>query len=419
MESVLSVDFFHKKDIILKVLHTSDLHIGKQLLKLRLTDIHHKFFEFLIETIKDNDVDLLLISGDIFDSRTPSPTAQTLFYDFLVSLIRKTDIKDVVIISGNHDSKQIVALVAPLLKNFNIHVVTSSKIEDELISLKDNGEVYAQVFAVPFLSDTDLRADFDVKDAAGLENELEMELSDHFKRGEEAIQKQFDSSLPIIGMAHLYTSGGSVNLDKGDGVRDIYVGKMNTLPSKVFPPSLDYLALGHIHKPQIVNHEEKLTYCGSPIPLGFGEHKDKGIILLDFDGKKFSKTIIKTPNFLSLFQARGDSYEQITQNIESYDRSLSEDFDDVTYLEIIYSGEKIDPDLSNKLDEFINSVPHKFEILSVKIENKTLVLSNTKDIKALSMLSPKEIFNEIVKDSLDDEVVSLFDTVIEEIENEN
>ncbi|MBK5200589.1 MAG: exonuclease subunit SbcD [Spirochaetaceae bacterium] len=402
----------------MKVLHTSDLHIGKQLLKLRLTDIHKSFFNFLIKSIVDNDVDLLLISGDIFDNRTPSPTSQALFYEFLFNLVTTTNIKDVVIISGNHDSKQVVSLVAPLLTSFKIHIITSSNVEDELLILKDkNNEPYVQILAVPFLSDMDLRTNFEAKSASDLENEIEVELTSHFNKCEVAINEKFDKTLPIIGMAHLFSSGGSVNIDKGDGVRDIYVGKLNTLPSKAFPPSLDYLALGHIHKPQIINKDDRLTYCGSPIQLGFGERSNKGMVLLDFNKKEFIKTIIKTPTFISLCQAKGNSYEEIVNKIKIFEATLDEeDMQKLTYLEIIYSGKKIDPNLDTKLNEYILSLEKKYEILSMKIENSKLVLTNTSQFIALSMLSPKEIFTEIIKDSLDDEVISLFDVVMEEVQ---
>lgn len=404
----------------MKVLHTSDLHIGKQLLKLKLNDIHKSFFDFLIETVNDNWVDLLLISGDIFDTRTPSTTSQTLFYDFLFQLIKTTEIKDVVIISGNHDSKMIVSLVAPLLDSFNIHVVTSSNVDDELLFLKDKAtnKTYAQILAVPFLSDSDLRSNFDSNENKDIENEIEEELTQHFASCQSLIEKKCDLTLPIIGMAHLFTSGGSVNMDKGDGVRDIYVGKLNALPSKVFPESLDYMALGHIHKPQIVNKEEKLTYCGSPIPLGFGEREEKGIVLLEFENKNFTKKFIRTPHFLSLLQAKGDSFEAIIEKIDSFEQNNLNHLDDITYIEVLYSGLKIDPNLSDKLNEYLETKANKFQILSVKIENKTLVLNNTKHIKALSMLTPKEIFNEIVQDRLDENVTSLFDDVMIEINNE-
>lgn len=403
----------------MKVLHTSDLHIGKQLLKLKLNEIHKSFFSFLINTIEENQVDLLLISGDIFDNRAPSPTAQTLFYDFLMDLIRITKIKDVVIISGNHDSKMVVSLVAPLLNRLNIHVITSAKVEDELLILKHNDKCYAQVLAVPFLNNSDLRSNFDNKDSKDLENEIEDELTQHFAKCEILINEKCDLTLPIIGMAHLFTSGGSVNIDKGDGVREIYVGKLNTLPSKVFPPSLDYLALGHIHKPQIVDKDERLTYCGSPIPLGFGEREAKGVVLLDFDKKHFTKQFIKTPLFISLFQARGNSYDEIINKIDTFEATLNNDEkNQTTYLEVLYSGIKIDPYLSDKLTQYLSQKDKSYEILSVKIENKTLVLDNTKNIKALSMLTPKEIFTAIVQDKLDDNVIALFDIVMNEINNE-
>lgn len=402
----------------MKVLHTSDLHIGKQLLKLKLNDIHKEFFNFLIETVIENNVDLLLISGDIFDNRTPSSTSQKIFYDFLCELINTTNISDVVIISGNHDSKQVVSLVAPILSNFKIHIITSSNVEDELLILKDkNNNIYAQVLAVPYLSDMDLRNNYDLKKASDIENEIEVELTSHFNKCEELIKEKFDKSLPIIGMAHLFSSGGSLNIEKGDGVRDIYVGKLNALPSKAFPPSLDYLALGHIHKPQIINKDERLTYCGSPIQLGFGEQSNKGVVLIEFDKKSITKTIIKTPIFINLFQAKGNSFEEIVKNICSFQEKLDKpQLDKTTYLEIIYCGKKIDPNLSSKLEEFLLTQDLKYEILSMKIENKNLVLKNTNQVKALSMLTPKEIFNEIVKDSLDKDVISLFDEVMEEIQ---
>lgn len=402
----------------MKVLHTSDLHIGKQLLKHKLHKVHQQFFEFLIETLIQEKIDLLLISGDIFDTRFPSTTSQEIFYNFLTDVVKKTSVKDTVIISGNHDSKKIVSLVSPLLSKFNIHIVTEKEVEKQILTLSYNGEPYCNVIAVPYLSESDIITSMDIHSDDEISQSFNEALKEHFEKCENIIEEKCNKDLPTILMAHLFTAGFNTEIDKGDGVRDLYVGKLNVFDVNNFPKNIDYLALGHIHKPQILQKDDKFTYCGSPINLGFGEKSNKHLVILDFNKKDFTKKLVNVPVLMPLLQIKGDNTEIIKDKILKDEKNNPSE-DSTTFMEIIYTGETLNPNLNDELSDFIKNRNKNYEILTIKIENKTLILKNTETLQALNMLTPKEIFEKIVENKLDEKGYALFDQVLEEVRNEN
>ena len=250
----------------MKILHTSDWHIGSSLYGRKRYDESEQFLRWLVETIENHSVEALLVAGDIFDTSTPSNTAQELYYRFL-NEVSKTTCRHVIVTGGNHDSPSFLDAPKALLKAFNVHVVGSAaeREEDEVLVLKDahnNPEVI--VCAVPFLRDRDVRQSNEGESYRDKENRLVEGIISHYQKVyEEACKErnELGKSLPIIGMGHLFIAGSSIYKRSGEasGERDLYVGNLGQVPADQLPP-FDYFALGHLHIPQKVVRCRRINF---------------------------------------------------------------------------------------------------------------------------------------------------------------
>jgi len=407
----------------MKVLHTSDLHIGKNLHKHKINFAHEHYFEYLINTIIDEKIDLLLISGDIFDTTYVSVSTQKIFYNFLESLSNIKTLKDTVIISGNHDLASMLDLATPFIKLKNIHIITSIEIEDQIFILKENDIPYCNIVAIPFLREKDIKPTLDSNNIIDIKKELENALINHYKKVDKYIEDNLDLSLPTISLMHLFATGNnSTTQIEGENNRDIYVGKLKSINANTFSKNIDYFALGHIHKPQIVNKDEKIVYSGSPLTLNFGEKSEKQLVILDFKGKNFTKKIIKLPKFLNLKQIKAKSIEDIKEKLSKVDKDIIVDYkEDPIYLEIVYKSKTIENAINEEIDAFLKTLDNHFITLIIRIEGK-LTKSETFNKKvSLENLTPRQIFDMSFKDVEtgrieDEDVFELFNKVVKEVE---
>lgn len=409
----------------MKILHTSDLHIGKNLHKHKIGFAHNHFFNFLIDIIIKDKIDLLLISGDIFDTTYVSVSTQKVFYNFLEQLSKIETLKDTVIISGNHDLASMLDLATPFLKIKNIHIITSPKIEDQIFTLKENNIPYCNIVAIPYLREKDIKPNLESNTILDIEKELENALTNHFFNIDKAITENFDLSLPTISLMHLFATGSNNQTAiEGEKHRDIYVGKLKTINSNTFPKNIDYFALGHIHKPQIVNKDERIVYSGSPISLNFGEKTTKQIIKLTFNKKEFIKESIILPKFLNLIQINATSIEDIKQQLAKLDKTIKVDFEqDPLFIEINYNRSIIESSINEEINDYLKTLNNNFEVLIIKIESN-IIYSNTLNKKvSLENLTPNQIFEMTFKESneelfQDEEIMQLFNNVVTEVNNE-
>lgn len=412
----------------MKVLHTSDLHIGKNLHKHRINFAHEHLFNYLIDTIIKDKIDLLLISGDIFDTSYVSVSTQKVFYSFLDRLSKIKTLKDTVIISGNHDLPSMLDLATPFLELSNIHIITSINIEDQIFTLKDKQNVpYCNIVAIPFLREKDIKPDLESDNIIDIQKELETALINHYKKVDEYIINNINLRLPTISLMHLFATGSTSNTEiEGEKHRDIFVGKLKTINSNTFPKNIDYYALGHIHKPQIVNKDERIVYSGSPISLNFGEKTPKQIIELDFNNKEFKKEKIILPKFLNLEQIEAENINEIKEKLTHLDKNLKIDYkEDPIYLEIIYKNKTIESSINETIEEYVKTLKNNFKILLIKLDTKITITETQNNKVTLDMLNPKQIFDMTFKDNgkdklfiEDQEVYKLFDQVLIEVEAE-
>lgn len=376
----------------MKILHTSDWHIGRTLYGRKRYDEFESFLNWLGKTITDQGIDVLLVAGDVFDTSTPSNRAQELYYKFLCR-VSASNCRHVVVIAGNHDSPSFLNAPKELLKALDVHVVgaASECVEDEVIVLNNQDLPEAIICAVPYLRDKDIRTaepgetidDKNAKLIAGLKGHY----AEVCKRADQIrteLSENLTTELPIIGMGHLFTAGGKTV--EGDGVRELYVGSLAHVGADVFPATLDYVALGHLHVPQLVGGSETLRYSGSPIPMGYGEaSQQKVVVIVDFDGKSPVVQEVNVPCFQSLVRIVG-SLDEIHKDLE---RLKSEDSD--AWLEIEFTGKEVIGNLRDMLDEAL--VDSSMEIRRIKNRRLTeRVISQISEDETLDDLDVNDVF---------------------------
>ncbi|HCD37040.1 MAG TPA: exonuclease subunit SbcD [Chlorobium sp.] len=336
----------------MKFLHTSDWHLGRSLYGRKRYAEFAAFLDWLGDTIEREYVDALLVAGDVFDTSTPSNRAQELYYRFL-NRVARSSCRHVVVIAGNHDSPSFLNAPKELLRALNVYVVGSmtEALEDEVFVLQANDTPEVIVCAVPYLRDKDIRTvepgeTIDDKNAKLVEG-LKTHYADVCAIAEQK-RAEFKSAghdgIPIVATGHLFTAGGKT-VD-GDGVRELYVGSLAHVGEEVFPSSIDYLALGHLHVPQAVGSAEHIRYCGSPIPMGYGEAtQEKKVVLVEFNSITPNIQELPVPCFQQLVRIVG-SLDNIHAKLEELKTEESS-----AWLEIEYTGSDIIGNLREMLDE--------------------------------------------------------------------
>jgi len=259
----------------MKILHTADWHLGKRLYKHDLADDHLRFLDWLVETIEERSIDVLLIAGDVFDTTNPNDGSMALYYQFLTRMLPLQ--KQIIITGGNHDSATKLNAPRQLLRHLNIHVVgcTSGNCPDEIIRLT-HGSSDLLVAAVPYLRDADLRQSVSGQTYDDRVEQVRMGIRNHYQHIADYCQACF-RGVPVLAMGHLYVSGATVS---PESEREIHaVGGQAAFASEHFPAGFDYVALGHIHVPQQIGGSEVVRYSGSPLPLSFSERDNRHQVL--------------------------------------------------------------------------------------------------------------------------------------------
>ena len=342
----------------------------------------------------------------MFDTSTPTNRSQELYYRFLCR-VAASCCRHVVVVAGNHDSPSFLNAPKELLRALNVYVVGSmtEALEDEVFVFHADDKPEAIVCAVPYLRDKDIRTvepgetidDKNAKLVEGLKNHY-ADVCAIAEQKQAEFKRAGHEGIPILAMGHLFTAGGKT-VD-GDGVRDLYVGSLAHVGEEVFPSSIDYLALGHLHVPQAVGSAEHIRYCGSPIPMGYGEatQEKKSVVITDFgfensdvkdtDTIKNQKPKIKllpVPCFQELVRIVG-SLDDIHAKLEELKKEES-----AAWLEIEYTGSDIIGNLREMLDEAMADSAMEIR----RIKNRRVmdrVISTVAEDETLDDLDAEDVF---------------------------
>ena len=291
----------------MKIIHTADWHIGQRLHERSRLDEHEQFLDWLLETIQKRRVDLLLVSGDIFDTSLPSAEATNLYYRFLYRLFDETHAY-AVITAGNHDSPRHLEAPQEFLKMGRIYVIGLAEEPDKCVFTFPCNNPQVAVAAVPYLSESDLRH---------LSYETESDRNERYREWLKAFYADcaacIPTELPKILMGHLFVQGGKIT----DSERNIQIGGATAIHASDFPDGVDYIALGHLHRPQTIKGAvSPIRYSGSPIPLRFNETDyRKAVYLLEVsdDGTLVLDETIEIPIFRELCIVEGDEASVLSE----------------------------------------------------------------------------------------------------------
>ena len=284
----------------MKILHTADWHIGQRLHERQRTEEHKAFLDWLLNTIQEHQIELLLVSGDIFDTSLPSAESTNLYYRFLYRLFDETDAYTV-ITAGNHDSPRHLEAPREFLKMGRIHVVGLANEADECVFALPPDNPRVAVAAVPYLSESDLRH---------LSYETEADRSERYREWFKTFYADCVAAMPVelpkILMGHLFVQGGKIS----DSERNVQIGGATATHVGDFPANVSYVALGHLHRPQTIGGTDyPIRYSGSPIPLRFNEtgyRKKVYLLELSDDGRLIRDEGIEIPIFKALCTVEGD-----------------------------------------------------------------------------------------------------------------
>ena len=405
----------------MKILHTADWHIGKVLHKHPLQEEMMLFFDWMIELIESEQIDVLLVSGDIFDLANPKAKDRAFYYQILSRLIPLNI--QIVIIGGNHDGIDVINAPKELLDALQIHVVGGAKdnLEEELIEIIDkDGQVQLIVAAVPFLRDKDLRSlEQDEKYNTRAEA-IRSGIEKHYRSLAELCEKKYPN-LPSIAMGHLYAKGVSTS----DSERDIHIGNAAAVEASIFQATFDYVALGHIHRPQIINKNEYIRYSGSPISLSFSEKADKkGVIIIELNESK-----LDLPKFVEIPKLR--ALKKISGNLNTASvtlKSFENPYQLPALIELEIKEESFSEITLAKVAELVAAYEDHTDIIILK--NKTEFASGAEDTADLFKpgeniedLNPIDVFKkrispEELSESKKSELLDTFQELIEIVQSE-
>jgi DNA repair protein SbcD/Mre11 len=344
-----------KKVLPMRVIHTSDWHLGQELHGFDRGVEHDAFLDWLAAQLIELDADALIVTGDVYDTVNPPILAQQRLYQFVKRALTACPRLQIVLIGGNHDSAARLELPRHLLDADRVHLVggmprsigqpAAPRI---CITMRDKtGTPGAVCAAVPYLRPGDLPLQGDHESPI---KSLYRQVIDtaHAIRG----------GLPLIVTGHLHVSGGAVS---ALSERRIVIGGEEVVSTDIFPADVAYVALGHLHKPQLISGQTVIRYAGSPFPMSVAETDyHHSVVVIDVDGTEAVKTsLLRTPRPVEFMRVPTVGAAPL-EMVEDALRSIV--LDDPgehrrPFLEVAVRLDGAEPDLRRRIDAALEGKP--------------------------------------------------------------
>ena len=346
----------------MKILHTSDLHLGKNLLEESFYDDQKYILDEIINIVKEKDINVIMISGDIYDKSIPSSEASRLFDVFLTKL-SKLNVK-VLIVSGNHDSNERLSFGSKIFNEFNIHIVTTYNGEIEKVYIDD-----VVFYMVPFLKPFHLKhlmSDSEYEKINNSNDMMKWILSN----------EEIDKSKKNILLLHQFVMWNGLLPEQCDSESIIInnIGTLDAIDVNLLD-DFDYVALGHIHRPQKIKRDT-VRYSGTPLKYSFSEVNDKkSVVIIDTDN--IDKIELFELNPLRNMQILKGTFEEVMNMMPT---------DDIIKVELTDSNSLISP---------MEDIKHRFKnAISLVFLNKYDLNNNISSNGIREYASPYDLFKD-------------------------
>lgn len=304
---------------MVKIVHTSDWHLGAKLHDRDRGGEQRRFLDWLYGVLERERPDALLVSGDVFDVRQPTAAAQSLYYDFIARAAKEGVCSRIVVTAGNHDSASMLAAADEVLKRLGVKVIARTQVDapsSEVVVLRNpDGSAALGIAAVPYLNDGDLLTLW--RTAQGTPEEVgdspasrSVRLADGFRAHYAAVlslARTAAPGVPLVAMGHAFLTHAHPSDLRSERGRQI--GGLDSYDASVFA-GVDYVAMGHLHLPQTVGEGNRIWYAGSPLQMSFDEAEQKKFVNIVTFGDRAGDPVEvrqeEVPIFLPLRRFSGD-----------------------------------------------------------------------------------------------------------------
>ena len=397
----------------MRLLHTSDWHLGQTLHQFDRSHEHDRFLDWLCDTLVAEGVDALLIAGDVFDNSNPPASAQARFYEFLSEARRRVPGIDIVIAAGNHDSPGRLEAPAPLLALFGATVVgavagcAATDLERLVVPLHGcDGEVSAWCIAMPFLRPGDVpRID-------GAAHPYPAGIEALYRAAFEVAQARRQRGQAIVALGHCHLTGGQLS---EESERSIAIGGAEMLSANTFDAAIAYVALGHLHLAQCVGRDETRRYSGSPLPLSFSEiDYPHQVVLVDLEREAVGAIrALRVPRSVELLRIpdRPAPIDEVLAALGALtlpDRAPEE----WPYLQLRVRLTQPEPGLRAQVDAAIEDLPLRLARIETTYAATRVDDLPTLSIDDLNARSPADFFDRLYRhrfgDAAPDELMAAF-----------
>lgn len=387
----------------IKLIHTSDWHLGQRFYHHSREFEHAQFLEWLHQQLTLHEPDALLIAGDIFDTVNPPISAQRQLYEFLARCYRDFPALQIIMIAGNHDSGSRIELPAPLLSAMNVQVIGRVQWQDEqpdfaqlIVPIQRVDEAgHAQVLgwcvALPYLRAAEVTAN-------GLSPDVNAAITTLHEQLLAQVAAQKTPEQTVVLMSHAHLSGGEMS----DSVRNVVIGTLEAQSVSLYPDWVDYVALGHLHKPQKIGGQQRVRYCGSPIPLSFSERNyPHQVLLVEIESNQpLQVTPLLIPRAVPMLQFK-DTLPNLIEQLQSYAWPAEDvPFHQQAWLEIcvLLEGEPPPVNLRQILDKYLPDGQARLLRLRCEQHPDFKVDADVAAVTALSLQElpePKQLFEQL------------------------
>jgi exonuclease SbcD len=374
----------------MRIVHTSDWHLGHELHGFDRGFEHDSFLDWLAVQLIELRAEALIVTGDVYDTVNPQIPAQQRLYRFLKRALSENTHLQIILIGGNHDSAARLELPRHLLEENRVHLVGSMPRHDgrpapagALIQLRDQtGATCAVCAAIPYLRPGDLPQTVDGESPTRALYREVIEAANAIRVG-----------MPLIVTGHLHLSGGAVSeLSE----RRIIVGGEEAVSSDIFPASVSYAALGHLHKPQSVSGQTVIRYAGSPFPMSVSEKDYRhSIVVIDCKADGLKTALVHTPRPVAFYRVPETGAAPLDV-VEKELRSL--EIDDLgehrrPFLEVALLLDGAEPELRQRIENALEGKPLRLTRIVRQTSGQGGTLADRVEAgRALDELDPAYVF---------------------------